>query len=84
MKLVRVDIGMATAGNTEDEERNNSGSIEDKELKETRQSFRRGTYIHFFFFFFFFFHNMTHFKKHIKCCKRANPKFRLLNSFDFR
>ena len=83
MKLVRVDIGMATAGNTEDEERNNSGSIEDKELKETRQSFRRGTYSHFFFFFFFF-HNMTHFKKHIKCCKRANPKFRLLNSFDFR
>ena len=73
---------MATAGNTEDEERNNSGSIEDKELKETRQSFRRGTYSHFFFFFFF--HNMTHFKKHIKCCKRANPKFRLLNSFDFR
>ena len=55
MKLVRVDIGMATAGNTEDEERNNSGSIEDKELKETRQSFRRGTYSHFFFFFFFFF-----------------------------
>ena len=54
MKLVRVDIGMATAGNTEDEERNNSGSIEDKELKETRQSFRRGTYSHFFFFFFFF------------------------------
>ena len=53
MKLVRVDIGMATAGNTEDEERNNSGSIEDKELKETRQSFRRGTYSHFFFFFFF-------------------------------
>ena len=43
MKLVRVDIGMATAGNTEDEERNNLGSIEDKELKETRQSFRRGT-----------------------------------------
>ena len=84
MKLVRVDIGMATAGNTEDEERNNSGSIEDKELKETRQSFRRGTYSHFFFFFFFFLHNMTHFKKHIKCCKRANPKFRLLNSFDFR
>ena len=83
MKLVRVDIGMATAGNTEDEERNNSGSIEDKELKETRQSFRSGTYSHFFFFFFFF-HNMTHFKKHIKCCKRANPKFRLLNSFDFR
>ena len=82
MKLVRVDIGMATAGNTEDEERNNSGSIEDKELKETRQSFRRGTYSHFFFFFFF--QNMTHFKKHIKCCKRANPKFRLLNSFDFR
>lgn len=81
MKLVRVDIGMATAGNTEDEERNNSGSIEDKELKETRQSFHRGTYSHFFFFFF---HNMTHFKKHIKCCKRANPKFRLLNSFDFR
>lgn len=44
MKLVHVDIGMATVGNPEDEERNNSGSIEDTELKETRQSFRRGTY----------------------------------------